>query len=103
MYDLRTHAEADIELDEALRYLSERTLWQATRFADALHTALKQIRTRPEGSHFVWREFRRYNINGFSYALIYRQQGREVFVIAVMHQKRHPDYWKHRIEDDSNS
>ncbi len=40
MHELRTHPEADAELEETLRYLSENTLWQATRFADNHHAAL---------------------------------------------------------------
>ena len=100
MHEIRSHPEADLELEDALRFLSEQTLWQATRFADAFYAALIRIRTQPSCSHFVWQDFRRYNIPGFSHALIYRQRAHEVYVIAVMHQKRHPDYWKHRIEDD---
>ncbi len=100
MFRLRTHPEADHEVDNIVRYLSERTLWQGTRFSDAYESTLKRITTRPEGTHFIWREFRRYNIPGFSHALIYRFHHNEVFLIAVMHEKRHPDYWKHRIEDD---
>jgi plasmid stabilization system protein ParE len=97
---LRTHPEADRELEEAISYLADRTLWQASRFADAYHAALDRIIARPEGCHFVWREYRRYNIPGYSHALIYRSRQDEVHLIAVMHEKRHPDYWKYRISDD---
>lgn len=77
MFDLRTHPEAEQELDDAVRHLAERTLWQATRFADAYHSALVRIRTEPAHAHFVWREFRRYNIPGFSHSLIYRHHARK--------------------------
>ena len=102
MYKLRTHPEADAELDEQLGYLRERTLWQATRFADAFHGSLMRLRSHPTLSHFVWKEFRRYNIPGFSHAIIYRVEEDAIYVVAVIHEKRHPDYWKHRIDDDDS-
>lgn len=100
MFRLRSHPEADAELDDQLAYLSRETLWQATKFADAFQAALVRIRTHPTHAHFIWKEFRRFNMPGFSHSLIYRSRNDEVFLIAVMHEKRHPDYWKNRIQDD---
>ncbi|GAA5138600.1 hypothetical protein GCM10023213_17710 [Prosthecobacter algae] len=97
MYKLRTHPEADLELEESIRYLSEQTLWQASRFIDAYAAALLKIRQHPECAHFAWNPYRRFNLTPFSYALIYRHEGDTVFIIAVAHTKRHPDYWKTRI------
>lgn len=97
MFELRSHPEADEEVEETIAYLSERTLHQATRFADHLHDAFSNIRSHPERHHFIHREFRRCHLKRFPFSIIYRQQHREIFVIALMHDKRHPDYWKHRI------
>ena len=99
MYDLRTHPEADKELAEALGYLAERTLWHANRFADTYHAALRRLHKQPECRHFVWRDFRRFNISPYPYGIIYRLRNEEVFIVALMHEKRHPDYWKSRIDD----
>jgi hypothetical protein len=32
--------------------------------------------------------------------VIYREEADAIYVIAVMHEKRHPDYWKERIDED---
>ena len=101
MFKLRTHPEADIELESALQYFAEQTLWQAGRFADAYHAALQKIRHHPECTHFIWKSYRRFNLQRFSYSLIYRHKGDEVYLIALAHDKRHPDYWKTRITDQS--
>ncbi len=100
MYDLRTHPEADAELEDQLAYLAERTLWQAGRFADRYRESLIRLRKYRTLDPFVWREFSRYNVPDSSHSIIYRVSKNEVFIIALMHEKRHPDYWKHRIADD---
>lgn len=96
-FEIQTHPEALEELEEAVRYLDERTLWVADDLVETYDKAVENIRSHPERCHFIYREFRRCHLKRFPYSVIYRQQDDEVFVIAVMHDKRHPDYWKHRI------
>ena len=100
MHELRTHPEADAELEETLRYLSENSLWQATRFADSHHAALLKIQNNPKSCHFVHHDYRRCQIRPFSHSIIYRERMNDVYVIAIRHDKRHPDYWKTRIPED---
>jgi hypothetical protein len=38
-------------------------------------------------------------VKRFPYGIIYRVDGQEVFIAAVMHLKRHPDYWIDRVND----
>jgi plasmid stabilization system protein ParE len=99
MYELRIHPEASEELEEVLQRLADDTLWQAGRFADIYHSALKKICSHPECSHYVWQEFRRFNLRPFSVALIYRHRENEIFLVALMHERRDPDYWKSRVTD----
>lgn len=78
MHDLRTHPEADAELEETLPYLSENTLWQATRFADSHHAALLKIQNNPKSCHFVHQTYRRCQIKPFPHSIIYRESTNEV-------------------------
>lgn len=100
MFDLRTHPEADVELGEILQRLNEETLWQASRFADRYYEALLKIRSHPECTHFIWKDYRRLNLGRFPYGLIYRRRENKIYLIAIAHDKRHPDYWKVRIQDE---
>ncbi len=61
---------------------------------------IAKIVERPESFRPIYSSYRRLNLHRFPYAIIYRIRARDIYVIAVMHEKRHPDYWKHRIEDD---
>jgi plasmid stabilization system protein ParE len=36
-------------------------------------------------------------VHRFPYALLYRVEPAEVVIVAVMHQRRRPDYWLGRI------
>ncbi len=95
--EIQTHPEALEEVEEAVAYLDERSLWAGDQLAEAYDGAIESIRAHPERHHFIHREFRRCHLRRFPYSIIYRQQGTHIFVIALMHDKRHPDYWKHRI------
>jgi len=49
-----------------------------------------------------WRKikgrFRRSLIERFPYGIIYSAENDGIFIAAVMHLKRKPDYWKKRIK-----
>lgn len=41
---------------------------------------------------------RRAMLARFPFTIVYHELEDEVEVVAVMHQRRHPGYWKHRTE-----
>lgn len=100
MKNLRRHPEVDSEIERWAEILSQKSDWSPPRFFAAIRAAYRRIRERPTHAHFVHKEFRRYNIPGQSHAVIYREEADAIYVIAVMHEKRHPDYWKERMDED---
>lgn len=98
MFELTSHPEVSQELDDQLAWLSRKTLWMAARFADAYAEALRVLATQPTRGHLIWKDYRRYNIPRFPHALIYRAHENTVYLMALMHERRHPDYWKARID-----
>lgn len=66
------------------------------RFQAAIDDAIEHIRERP-GS---WPRFagntRRYLLRGFPYAVIYREQGDAIQILAFAHLRRRPNYWRGR-------
>lgn len=99
-FEVITHPEALAELDEAIGYLQERSLWSAEKLLAEYDTSVEKARQHPTGCHFIYREYRSLNLKRFAYHVIYRVRGETLFVIAFAHDKRHPDYWKTRIQDD---
>jgi len=45
-------------------------------------------------------DIRRCLTNRFPYGVLYSIEANEIFILAVMHMHRDPDYWKHRIGAD---
>jgi len=101
MKSLRRHPEVDTEIEGWAEILSRNSDWSPARFFAAIREAYRHIQERPTHAHFVHKQFRRYNIPGQSHAAIYREEEDAIYIIAVMHEKRHPDYWKERVEQDA--
>jgi len=45
------------------------------------------------------REIRRCRVKRFPYAVIYFVHDDVIYVLAVMHLSRHPDYWRERLPE----
>ncbi|TDU63205.1 plasmid stabilization system protein ParE [Prosthecobacter fusiformis] len=100
MNEFSQHPEVENEIEEIVIYLEGTGLWNADRFIERFRESLRGILQNPKSCHFVHESYRRSNLKQFPYAIIYRERKDDVHVIAVMHTKRHPDYWKTRIQDD---
>ena len=68
------------------------------KFVAAVGAGLKQI----EQSPVLWRrirgDVRRYLVKVFPYGIVYAPRPGEIFILAVMHLKREPDYWLGRLD-----
>ena len=66
---------------------------------DAIVATIDLIRTHPEiGRPRSGRlQSREMAVNGFPYRVVYRIREHDVYVVAIAHMRRRPDYWKHRV------
>jgi toxin ParE1/3/4 len=95
------HPEAFAEYKEAANFYLERTsALIAASFVSEVETAISKVLANPQ----TWRvietpEVRRYLIHRFPYALYYRweSQHNRIAIYAVVHLRREPGYWKHRL------
>ncbi len=88
--------EARGDAEEAVRFYELRLLGLGVRFRTEVENVCGAILRQP----LLWRErrggFRRVNIPGFPYYVAYFIRCERIFVAAVGHGSRHPDYWKRR-------
>ena len=88
--------EAEVEIREAAMYYEEAREGLGRKFLNAIESAIEQIKEHP----FIWRKitnkFRRSIVKDFPYGIIYSIEKKEIYIIAVMHLKRKPGYWKKR-------
>lgn len=88
---------ANEEMREAAAFYEDCRDGLGLEFLDAVELAFSEISDRP----MMWRvlkgRFRRYLIHRFPYAVLYTIEDDSIYVAAIMHMKRRPDYWEDRI------
>ena len=67
------------------------------RFYDEIERLIRDIRQQPERFRLFDSPIRRHFSDVFPYAVLYVDQPDRMLIIAVMHMKRRPGYWKKRL------
>jgi plasmid stabilization system protein ParE len=92
--------EARREFEESERYYNR----QAPRLGDAFRAeiklALPRIRAWPLSCPIERGDIRRLTLSRFPYKLLYSVESEHIYVIAVAHQHRDPEYWTDRTLDE---
>jgi len=93
---LRWHGEARAEADAAAAFYNEKQPGLAQRFLDDIEDALHRIQRHPQAYRLVEGDIRKCRVAHFPYGIIYRVRSDLIEIIAVMHLRRSPAYWKQR-------
>jgi plasmid stabilization system protein ParE len=85
------------EAENATRWYAERNQTAALAFAAELDHAAAEIQRAPE----MWPSFehgtRRLLLKRFPYSIVYRIDPDRLVVVAIMHARRRPGYWRGRV------
>ncbi len=87
------------EMDDAERYYEAEFKGLGKSFRDEVQKAAVRLSKYPEAWSVERGEIRKCLLHRFPYKLLYSIEGDHVFVIAVAHQHRRPDYWVGREEE----
>jgi plasmid stabilization system protein ParE len=90
---LRWHGEARAEADAAAAFYNEKQAGLAQRFLDK---ALHRIQRHPQVYRQMEGDIRKCRVPHFPYGVIYRIRPDSIEIVAVMHLRRLPGYWKQR-------
>jgi len=90
------HPEAKDEFNEAIEYTEDCEPGLGYDFSIEVHAATQNIVNSPTAWPIVEEDDRRCLVNRFPYGIIYSIERGEIFILAVMHLRRHPDDWKNR-------
>lgn len=90
------HPEADDEFQQAINFYDARQTGLGTDFYLEIRDTLGRIERFPHAWPVADGEVRRCLVNRFPYGVLYSVEADGIFVLAVMHLRRDPDYWKHR-------
>ena len=91
------HPEAREELLAAIDYYNEAEPGLGMAFYSEVEAAIGLIENYPD----LWTEIadniRRCLVRRFPFAVLYSQEAGRVFIYAIMHTKREPNYWRSRL------
>ena len=94
---LYLHPAAIEEAEEATRWYCERSPRAAARFVNEVNQAIDKIlgapHRWPRGSHGTYKAI----LPCFPFAVIYRESGGTIQILAVAHGRRRPGYWRSRL------
>lgn len=84
------------ELQDAAMYYEAQKPGLAKRFLDTFDAGVQDIAASPGMYSPIGAGYRKLGLRPFPYAIIYRQEKNAITIVAVMHQKRRPGYWRGR-------
>lgn len=90
------HPEAEAEFNETIDYYEDHELGLGYDFSIEVRAAIQNIISYPAAWPVLEEDIRRCLVNRFPYGVVYSIEQGVVFILAVMHLRRHPDYWKSR-------
>ena len=95
-YVERWHPAAEIEAQEVLRWYADRNPNAAVQFSLELNEAVERIIENPHRFAPLEGNIRRALLQNYPYAVVYRETGNEIQILAIAHGKRRPGYWRKR-------
>jgi plasmid stabilization system protein ParE len=91
------HPEASREYEEAAEYYANIALRLGVRFHDEIERLILEVRRHPTRHFRFSPPAQRALSREFPYSVVYLDQPDRVWIVAVMHSKRRPGYWRHRV------
>ena len=93
---LEFHPEALAEFRAAAEYYESQQRGLGSRFVNAIDAAVTRIAEAPESGRIIEDDIRRCLSKVFPYAVLYSIEPDYILVVAVMHCRREPGYWRNR-------
>lgn len=91
------HPAADAELTEAVAYYAAIDSQLGQRFLLEIQELIRAICAHPQAFRQFDPPARRHFSLSFPYGIIYLEDADRIWIVAIMHLKREPGYWKSRI------
>lgn len=91
------HPEAEAEFIFAVEYYEKCEKGLGYDFALEVQASVKRILSHPKAWQVIDTNIRRCLVNRFPFGILYAHEKNEIYIVALMHLHRDPDYWKHRI------
>lgn len=94
---VRFEEDAQAELFEAALYYDQQQLGLGDAFGQAVERAVGKVAADPSRFPIVIDGVQRCRVARFPYCVYFLALGEVLYVVAVAHHSRQPDYWKDRL------
>ena len=93
------HPEAEAELVEAAEFYESRSTGLGTRFLKEFDATVTEMQASPSLWPVIEGDLRGRTMERFPFVIYYRVTDHQLRILVVKHHSRHPDYWRHRLDD----
>ena len=90
------HPEAETELSDAVDFYEQQRAGLGRRLFEEVQTTIQQVCEHPRAWEQLDSQTHRCLTNRFPYGVLYRIKDDHIRIIAVMHLRRKPGYWRNR-------
>lgn len=90
------HPEAEAEFLEAISYYEDCEPGLGEEFSLEVYSTVQNILLYPSAWLILEGNVRRCLVNRFPFGVLYSIEGDRIYILAIMHLHRYPDYWKNR-------
>jgi toxin ParE1/3/4 len=91
------HPEAPLEYREAATFYGARRAGLGATFTLEVEAAIERVVQSPERWRVVEQDVRRCLTHTFPYGILYTIEEESILIVAVMHLRRRPGYWRNRL------
>lgn len=84
------------DFDESFDRYAERSPQAATKFTLAVEAALAKIAANPTAPQCLDDVHREFPVRVFPFRIVYRVVESGLLVVAIVHSKRRPGFWRNR-------
>ena len=97
MKPVEYHPLAFEELIDSAEYYELRAERLGESFLDEVARAVADVSEAPERWPYFLLNSRRRLLDRFPYSIVYLIEAEQIYILAVMHQRRRPGYWRKRL------
>lgn len=84
------------EVDTARDYYESEVEGLGKAFVHAVRDSIEEIKRYPTASRIIREPYRRFLTPRFPFGVIYQVSEDVIYVVAVAHLRKRPNYWKNR-------
>lgn len=84
------------EVDTARDYYENEVEGLGKAFVHAVRGSIEEIKSNPTASRIIQGSYRRFLTPRFPFGIIYQVSQDTLYVVAVAHLRKRPNYWKNR-------